>query len=482
MADEAVSEVPARSEARPEPRPAPAVQAAPPADAGEESNVRPLAVRNGPAAVRPGLRQGRPAPKPAAPKPAAAEVRPLPGGGPAPATPARPRPRPVPSPAPSPAPSTAAATAAATAPARSRPRHYALAASFVLLVALPFLATVGYLWGRAAPEYHSETAFSVRSEEVGSAAAGLLGALTQIGGGSASDVDVLYDFIRSQEIVGRIDAKLDLRTIFNRAEGDPVFTLGEDTSAEALLDHWRRMVQVDLETSEGIITVKVFAFTPEDARAIAREILAESDALVNTLSEKAREDAVSFAKAELAEVEGRLRGLRQNMADFRREHRMIDPSGDVAGQSGLLNALQGELAQALVERDMLLSYTESTDQRVMQADRRIDAITTRIEAERNSLQAGGAAGALPEVVGDYEELKVDLEFASTAYTQALAGVAAAQAEASRQSRYLVPHVQPTLADTALYPRRVLIAGMAGLFLLLGWSVLLLVYYNVRDNR
>jgi capsular polysaccharide transport system permease protein len=45
----------------------------------------------------------------------------------------------------------------------------------------------------------------------------------------------------------------------------------------------------------------------------------------------------------------------------------------------------------------------------------------------------------------------------------------------------VPHVQPTLADTALYPRRVLIAGMAGLFLLLGWSVLMLVYYNVRDN-
>jgi capsular polysaccharide transport system permease protein len=369
-----------------------------------------------------------------------------------------------------------------TEPARSRPRHYALLASFLLLVALPLIATIGYLWGRAAPEYHSETAFSIRSEEVGSAAAGLLGAITQIGSGSASDTDILYDFIRSQEIVERIGAKLDLRAIFNRAEGDPVFTLGEDTSTEALLEHWRRMVQVDLESSEGIITVKAFAFTPEDARAITREVLAESDALVNALSEQAREDAVRFARAELAEVEDRLRAVRQDMADFRREHRMIDPSGDVAGRSGLLNALEAELAQALVERDMLLSYAQAGDQRVAQADRRIDAITRRIEAERESVLSGAATGSLPELVGAYEELKVDLEFASTAYTQGLAGLAAARAEASRQSRYLVPHVQPTLADTALYPRRVLIAGMAGLFLLLGWSVLMLVYYNVRDNR
>jgi capsular polysaccharide transport system permease protein len=455
----------ATTDPRPAPPPAEAPEAASEAafPAPARPNVRPVPAA-GPQA-RPGRPGARAAAAAAAAGAAESNVRPLAPKGPAPA---RPRPQPVPPPR--------------TKPARSRPRHHALLASFLLLVLLPLGATIGYLWGRAAPEYHSETAFSIRSEEVGSAAAGLLGAITQIGSGSASDTDILYDFIRSQEIVERVDARLDLRTIWNRAENDPVFTLGDDTSTEALLEHWRRMVEVNLESSEGILNVTAFAFTPDDARAITREILAESDALVNTLSETAREDAVSFARAELAEVEGRLRGLRQDMADFRREHRMIDPSGDVAGQAGLLNALQGELAQALVERDMLLSYADPADQRVVQAERRIAAIEKRIEAERSSLQAGGTTSALPEVVGAYEELRVDLEFASTAYTQAMAGLAAAQAEASRQSRYLVPHVQPTLAETPLYPRRVLIAGMAGLFLFLGWSVLMLVYYNVRDNR
>ena len=150
---------------------------------------------------------------------------------------------------------------------------------------------------------------------------------------------------------------------------------------------------------------------------------------------------------------------------------------------GLLTALQEELAKALVERDMLLTYADPADQRVQQANRRITAVSDRIEDERATLGVPGATGgAMPEVVGDYEALKVDLEFASQAYTQALANLALARAEARRQSRYLAAHVEPTLAESALYPRRAMLSGLTGLFLLLGWGVVMLVYYNVRDNR
>jgi capsular polysaccharide transport system permease protein len=369
-------------------------------------------------------------------------------------------------------------------PARFRFRHFVVAASFVLAVLLPLAASVWYLYARAADQYHSETAFSVRSEELGaSAAAGLLGALTQVGTGSAADTDILFDFIRSQEIVQAIDARLDLRAMYNRAApSDFVFTLGDDPSIEALVAHWHRMVQVDLESHAGIIHVRANAFTPADATAISGAILAESSALVNRLSEQAREDAVRFTRAELAEAEDNLRALRARLAEFRRANRLVDPTADVAGQMGLLSALQGELAQAMVERDQLLSFVGPDDQRVLQAARRINAIDARIEAERTALGVSGADPALADVVGTYEGLKVDLEFASAAYTQGMAALTAARAEARRQSRYLAPHVQPTAAQAALYPRRALLAGLILLFLTLGWGILMLVYYNVRDSR
>lgn len=367
-------------------------------------------------------------------------------------------------------------------PAAMRSRHWVALASFLAVVVLPFLAAAGYLYLRAADQYHSEVAFSIRSEEAGSAAAGLLGAITQIGSGSASDPDILFEYIRSQRIVEEIDRDLDLRAIFGRAEGDPVFSLQGPASIEDLVAHWRGMVEVAFESSSGIIHVRANAFAPEDARAISRAVLSESSALVNRLSEQAREDAVRFARDELQEADDQLRRVRQRLTDFRRDNRIVDPSADAAGQMGLLNALQGELAQALVERDVLLSFVGEEDQRVIQGNRRITAISQRIEQERASLGIAGATGALPQVIGAYEELLVDLEFANTAYTQALGGLAAARAEARRQSRYLAPHIEPTLAERALYPRRALLAGLMGLFLLLGWGILMLLYYNVRDNR
>ena len=156
----------------------------------------------------PALRAVETVPTEAAAKPAAKPPAPA-------AKPAAVAPKPVaPAPKAVPKPAAVSRPVAPGAPAaRFRFRHFAIAASFLLAVLLPLAASVYYLYARAADQYHSETAFSVRSEETGiAAAAGLLGALTQVGSGSASDTDILFDFIRSQEIVEAVDARLDLRT------------------------------------------------------------------------------------------------------------------------------------------------------------------------------------------------------------------------------------------------------------------------------
>lgn len=363
-------------------------------------------------------------------------------------------------------------------------RHFAALASFLVLVLVPLAATVWYLYFRAAPEYHSDVSFSVRSEEATGGAAGILGAITGISsGGGASDPEVLFEYIRSQEIVTAIDREIDLRAIFNRQPDDWVFSAGDAPTVEDLVAHWNRMLDVSFDTRSGIIRVRAVAFTPEDAQRITQAVLAKSTLLVNHLAEQARSDAIRYAKVDLGEAEAHLRDLRQRMADFRRDHQMVDPQADLEGQMGLLGALQEELAKALVERDMLLTYAEAGDQRVQQANRRITAISDRIADERANLGVPGAKGGeMPEVVGDYEALKVDLEFASQAYTQALANLAVSRAEARRQSRYLAAHVEPTLAQSSLYPRRAMLSGLIGLFLFLGWGVMMLVYYNVRDSR
>ena len=85
-------------------------------------------------------------------------------------------------------------------------------------------------------------------------------------------------------------------------------------------------------------------------------------------------------------------------------------------------------------------------------------------------------------MAEFETLQVDLEYAEKSYLSAQTALEVARARADRQTRYLTPYVGPTRADTAEFPGRWPIMGLAGAALILGWAVLALVYYSLRDRR
>lgn len=361
-------------------------------------------------------------------------------------------------------------------------RHAVVVASFAVLVIAPLFLVASYLTFVAHDQYHSRAAFSIRSEQANAAVSGLLGALTQVSSGSASDADILYDYIRSQEIVEDIQKQINLTAIYQRAPGDWYFSLSQDATIEDLFNKWNSMVQVSHESTNGILQIQAEAFSPEDAQLVVETILAKSSDLVNKLSDAARNDAIKFSTEMLTEAEANVFGIRRKLTEFRRANKIVDPTADAAGQLGILNALQSELATALVDRDSLASFAQEDDPRLSTLDTRIQSITARIEAERNNLSGTLENANKVDIYGEYEDLRVQQEFANAAYTQALAGLASARADGRRQARYLAVHVQPTLAQTSLYPRKFLLLVLTGLFGLLAWAISMLLYYNVRDNR
>lgn len=369
----------------------------------------------------------------------------------------------------------------AATPARPRRRHWLLMLTFVLFVAAPLVAVTWYMYAVAKDQFASHVGFSVRTEEVGSAVE-LLGGITELSGSSSSDTDILYEFIQSQQMVRAIARELDLPAIFRR-DGDPVFTLGDDTRIEAMADYWQRMVKVFYDRSGGLIEVRVLAFDPGDSHAIATAIFANSSAMINELSAIARADATRYAEEELLRSQDRLKTARQAVTAFRNRTRIVDPLADIQGQMGLLNSLQAKLADAIIERELLLETSSPEDPRVRQAQRRIEVIEAQIEQERD--QFGDAAGdtqAFSRLLEEYEGLTVDLEFAERTSLSARTAYESALAEAQRQSRYLASYIDPTLAETPEYPQRAVIVAVVGVFLLILWAIGAMVYYSLRDRR
>ncbi|WP_263741882.1 sugar transporter [Defluviimonas sp. WL0050] len=375
-------------------------------------------------------------------------------------------------------------------PARMRSRHWGLIASFVLGVLLPTAVSIVYLFFVSADQFASTVGFTVRREEGIDATAGLFGGLAQFTGtGVTSESDILYEFIHSQEIVETIDARVNLRGMYSRHWPiDPVFALDPSVAIEDLLFHWQRMVRISYDQSTRLIELRVLAFSAEDARRIADEILLEGQRKINDLNTAARQDVMRYANEDLDVALERLKKSREAMTQFRIRTQIVDPDSDIQGRMGVLSTLQQQLAEALIAYDLLLLQTEmDSDPRIAQSLRRIEVIRDRIAAERNTFatashEVGELSENYPELIAEYESLSVDREYAEESYRLALAAVDAARAEAARQSLYLAPFIRPTLPETSEYPRRFVISGLVAVFLLLAWSILALAYYSLRDRR
>lgn len=370
--------------------------------------------------------------------------------------------------------------------ARMRRRHWGLAVTFVLLVVIPLAAIGYYLMDRATDEYASVTGFSVRQEEAATPSTMLSGFGQVFGGSTNGDTDMLFEFIQSQDLVTAIDAKLDLRAHFTAPYArDPFFALKPGGTVEDLVAYWHKIIRISYDQGTGLVDLRVIAFSPEMAQKIAKEIVAQSQTLVNELNASARADMLKYAEEDLSESVKRLKDAREALVNFRTRTQIVDPQSDLQGRMGVLNNLQQQLAQALVDHDLIAQDSAANDPRVTQAQRRIDVIRQRIAEERaNFAQSNGANGleGYPKLLAEYEGLTVDREFAEEAYREALGSLDVARSNAARQSRYLATFVRPTLAQQSEYPRRWIIFGLAALFLTLTWMILSLMFYAVRDRK
>lgn len=364
--------------------------------------------------------------------------------------------------------------------AHMRQRHWGVLLSVVIIVVLPLLVIGFYLSQRAVDQYASTAGFTVRSEEGGGSA--LTGLLSTFGGGGAqTDTDILYEFIQSQVLVDNIEKRYDLKAHYSVPyDTDPFYALRRDATAEDLLSYWSRAVSVSYDQTSKLIEMRVQAFDAQTAQDIGRAILEESQELINQLNAQSRNDALRYSTQDLENAQQRLRRAREALILFRTRTQIVDPETDLQGRLGVVNSLQQLLAEKLIEQDLL------PESRKDSVNDDIAAIRNRIAEERVAVTSGDAASvageAYPVLLAEYEGLQADRLFAEETYRAALLSFDSSKANASRQNRYLATYIAPTLPQTAEYPRRLMTFGLAALFLMLAWSVVVLIYYSIRDSK
>jgi capsular polysaccharide transport system permease protein len=358
---------------------------------------------------------------------------------------------------------------------------------FVIIVAVPTVIAAIYYLLIASPMYVSEARFVVHERSEGAPALGSV--LQSVGqsfgvsfGESATEAFEVQDYMKSRDAVADLSRTDRLRALVARPEGDFWARFPkpfENPSLENLHRAYQRFVTVGYDSQTGISTLRVTAFRPTDAQNLANALLADGEALVNRLNERAMADAVSQAQRQVIEAE-RLSVDRQTiLTNFRNRERMIDPERSAAEDLGLVGKLEAELATMRADRAGLAASAPESPQLPI-LDRRIAAFAVQLEGERSRI--AGQSDSLAPTVGEYEELTLQRDMAVKTLEVAVASLESARIDARRKQLYLEPVVSPNLPDKATRPRRLLNVLTVLLTTFVAYAILSLIIAGLREHR
>ena len=341
---------------------------------------------------------------------------------------------------------------------------------FLVFFATPAALAVVYFSLIASSLYTSEARFAVRGGarppiDTISALTGLA-SFTQV-----QDSLIVVNYMKSQALVEALDRQLDLRAIFGRDGIDWISRFNADDPIEDLVKYWQQHIKTSIEAPSGIVTMKVSAFSPEEALRIANATVDLSERLVNGLSTRARQDAVTEADAELTRAETRLTNTLAAMRDLRNQQSTLDPQRTAEGIGRLISELR--LEKIRLEQELSASkqgdVSDSAPQiQIMRA--RVDVIGEQITSLEQLLTSrdGAEQGTIAGKITRFDELELEQQIAEKQYTLSAAALERARVNAEGKHVYLATFVQPVLPQNSTYPKR-------ALFSLLGIAAAALLY-------
>lgn len=372
--------------------------------------------------------------------------------------------------------------------------------TFCAFVVLPAVLAGAYAAFVASPVYVSEARVAIRESlsrgapaDLGDAGpgsragpdilrglSGLIGA--PAGGTQAQAPFILANYVMSRSYVAHLDEDGWLRRHFTGRGIDPLSALASGATLEELWRYWNRHVTAAVDRRSEIVLLRVRAFSAADAKALAERILSDGERLLNDIASRARADAVGRARELLDRAQARYAEALVQQQTWRDRQRTVDPAQAAEALATSLLRLEQERISAGREMRALerLSAPDGPAPGVLRD--RVRAIDTEIAAFKARLNEPGVQNSASAALASYEEAELEVRFAETMQSVAVAGLQEAERSARTQSAFVNVFVPPDLPTTPAEPKwwrtGLFVFAMAGIF----WLNAMVLFAVIRDHR
>lgn len=349
-----------------------------------------------------------------------------------------------------------------------------------LFVGVPTVLVFLYLALFASPMYVSEAKFAVRSATEQAAGLDFASQIFKTASSTTQDAAVVTEYIESPDAFDRLDKDLAVKAHYSDRRWDVISRLTQNPTLYDKTTFWNFVASPVLDPDSGIVTFTVRAYTPEMAQKITSHVLKQSEALVNAMNERAREDAMKLAGEEVKRAQARLMKSQKALETFRDEHSEIDPKATASGLQTLVMDLEGQRATLKAQISEMAAYMRPDAPALKMLKTRLAAVEKQLSGEKQRL-AGIGAGAMNNWVSAYEALTIENEFAQKQLVSAMTAMETARVSLLSQSKYVVTIESPTLPDESRYPRtfEFTFCVLLGLLLLFGLGSLIVA--SIREH-
>jgi capsular polysaccharide transport system permease protein len=353
---------------------------------------------------------------------------------------------------------------------------------FLFVVIIPTTLAILYFGLIAHDVYVSESHFVVRSPQRQMTTG--IGTLLQGTGLSQASDDVysVQDFLSSRDALQELEQQFHLKQSFGSGGVDWFSRFGAldgDQSFEALLRYFRkRIVNADLDSTSSIITLTVRAFSAEQAYQINEALLKMSEAFVNGLNERSREDLIRFAAQDVQDAERQAKTAVLAVSNYRNQKSVFDPERQSGLQLEQVGKLQEELIATRNELAGVRAVAKNNPQ-IPVLQNRAEVLREQIDAE--TAKVAGSGQSLSSKSAEYEGVVLERAFAAKRLEIALTSLLQARESAMKQQLYLERIDRPNRPDVAIEPKRARNIAATLMLCLIVWGVVSLLVTAVKEH-
>ncbi|WP_049048985.1 sugar transporter [Aeromonas hydrophila] len=302
-----------------------------------------------------------------------------------------------------------------------------------------------------------------------------------IGGSNHQDVLLIQDYLKSWDMLAKLDKELSLKAHYQSDSADYFSRLPEGVSREDFIDYYREHLTLHLDELSGVLTVELQTFDPQYGQQVVGLMLKESERFINKLGHQVALDQLDFVEKEVNRAYQRLQDEKAKVLAFQNSHQLISPESTSSARLGVVSQIEGELVRQQAELKQLRSYMKDTAPAVVSVQSRVDALTRQLEQERAKL-TGQDKDAMNEITAGYMDVQTQATLAADLYKTGLISLEQARIEAYRKLKHLLVITQPTLAEDAEYPRRLYNLATVGVLLCLFYGLIVMGLATLREHQ